>query len=428
MLPATFLFSDIMASSSDGSMRAHVDADAERIMSLDAEIALTLWDAQTAPREWLPVVAFNYSVTLYEEVWDEQTKRNWIDGNWSFIRQIGTPPAFSTALAPSGYRVADMVRPPQGWYAVETQTKQEMDEWISLMPELRLTYGERVGGPDFHFFVNDFITDDPDYFGGFIGPNDGPALVGRYGYIIQNGVVTPLANARQIDTITEESTATQVHLSTPGENDHGIFIGDWYAGEDERAFVGADQIEPEFITTTIDVTYIHEQTEFALDFIPIGQKSINPRFDTVSLTGEAHNSWFVNDGFVGEVFAVQNDAQYLIAQRLYLHDPTVVAQVNSFGFYVGDRIGMPLRTMELMIDLDTEAAPEDVFVDVNAFVGHMYVTETDTEDRERALRAVEAARGLADRVLVSFEAFRPLVVDDPITETTTAGAWVPNSL
>lgn len=428
-LPSRFIYSDLMASASDGSMRAHVDVDAGALMGMPAEASLLTWNPQDCPSAWLPICAYNYSVFYSEPTWSEQTLRDWIEGNWKFIRQKGTPPAFTTALAPSGMRVADMVRPPQGMFLTETLSKEDMDEWTRLAPRIRVTYGQRTGGPDWSMFVGDFLTSAEEYDGlavAWISANDGPVLIGRYAEIIRDGVAAPLAASVVTNTFEAEAYEINVSYSTQGRNDWGVFVGDYYMGEDMRCFIGADQDEPLFISAKLDQSYVHQTSDYHLEFLQTGLQPASVNYETESAIGDAGAAMFVG-GFIGDGFLTANDAPYLIADVYYLYDPAIVLHTGSFGSFIGDRLDIGLRTMEIMVDLNMTAAPLEGFIE-DCFIGEFFVTPVDMEPFDRALRAIEAARGNLDRVLVAFDHMRPIEARDIVSEATEAGAYVPNTL
>jgi phage tail P2-like protein len=107
----------VLFSAATGLEKAMADVDAERIIRLPDWLITDQWDPQRISAQNLPWLAYAMGVNLWEPIWSEGTKRDWVTRQWQFKALRGTPAAIKMALAASGYRVTDMVRPQQGFWA-----------------------------------------------------------------------------------------------------------------------------------------------------------------------------------------------------------------------------------------------------------------------------------------------------------------------
>ena len=73
-----------------------------RATDLDLGIRL-VWDAQKAPMDFLPFLAWAESVDLWDDKWSEEDKRNVTDTSVDIHRHKGTPYAIRQALRAAGY-------------------------------------------------------------------------------------------------------------------------------------------------------------------------------------------------------------------------------------------------------------------------------------------------------------------------------------
>jgi hypothetical protein len=402
---------------------ALADVEAAHLLELDAEAIVRQWDPFEVPARNLKVLAFAMGVTLWDDAWAEGVKRQWIADQWKFKALVGTEAAIRMALDLWGYTLVETLTPPQGFYLSEELTAEQRNGWLALMPQFRLQVGVSTGtGPIGEWFLGD----------GFLGEaaitvNDGPTLIGRRGFLRRNGVDTPL-DLVTVTSATTQSTLVEVErIRVPGLSTVGWFLGEDFLGEADH-YLDAAELEAEVVTVRLDRTVDRTTQTLGLNTVSPGLEPLDVRPKRISDVGDGGDAWFLGEDFLGERFLVPDDAGMLLADVLFLNDPTVsVPMVDGASFLGVDRFGMDPHTAELMIDLHQEAEPDGFFLG-QVFLGESFLIPEDTTARENAFRAVLAATALRDTVLVSFAPRRPLQFVDPIGPGTKAGDWVPDRL
>lgn len=418
---AFFKLSDVLDDAATGGERALTDAIKREPWTIPAERVTATWEPEAGcPTELLPVAAFNFGVNLYEPVWSVETKREWIGKQWEFQAIRGTVAGVRRALGINGFDLQEYLKPRQGFYASPDLTQAERDAWVFLMPELRITFKKHVGHDNGQWFADDGFAGDA-----FAGLDDGEALYGNEAFIRQRGEVRPVRNI-SLTTAVERRTGREVQrYSTIGRSTCG-----WHAGDfaDGFFFVNAEEEPAQIYTLIADVAYEHVRSRLDLTTLIPSLDPIDARYEI-----ESDRGWWGYQTFAGICaadvdFAGDDDAFSLLARRIFLLDPTVqVPRTLGLSFANYDRVGIPLRTAEMLVDLNTKAWSADAFVD-DVEASGVYALPENRSHQERAIRAIEAARGHLDRVLVRFDHVRPLNVSDTILEGTRLGAWVRNSL
>lgn len=136
-------------------------------------------------------------------------------------------------------------------------------------------------------------------------------------------------------------------------------------------------------------------------------------------------SVFSEDGAAGWDFVTPDESAEMLADRVYLLDQTVAGPMNAGVSFAGvDRVSIPVKTAEILVDLGmTDAAPS--FYEDDNLVGESFATIEDMSHVDRALRAVNAGKTPSQTVLTSFEAYKPVTFGSVISESTKAGQWLP---
>jgi phage tail P2-like protein len=415
--------SDILDDTASGLDRAMVDVAGGALMDAPVHGISDVWDAETIPAEMLPILAYGMGVNLFEDSWSDATKRAWVRDNWHFLALRGTLAGIRMALAPSGYTIQETVRPPQGFYASPAMTKAELDAWIKRMPSIRMTYADREGHDNGQWFAGETCLGSTDSHAGF---DLGWQLYGRFGVLRQNGVDTVLQTLTE-HTSFEEITATSFErLSVPGLSTMGFFAEDGAA--DGPEYVDAGERAATVLSLRIDDSYDDARSEVSLNTLVPGLEPIDVRHTVTSDIGDAGLSVIANSSYSDACFVEPENAARMLASTVYLLDPNIVAVMSGgVSFADVDRVGMPLRTAEMMIDLHKHAPVSSPFVG-DSFENEWYALPVETDHEDRAMRAVEASRGLLDTVLVRFDTKRPLQAGDFVDNATTVGEWVRNSL
>ena len=131
--------------SASGLEKALADSEAERLIRIYAEAVVDVWDPHKISFTNLPYLAWAMGVNLWQDEWREQTKRNWVARQWTFKSLRGTADGIRMAVdyigrdvSPWGYQVTKFTVPPQRVYSGPSLTRQEREQWLERMPQLRV--------------------------------------------------------------------------------------------------------------------------------------------------------------------------------------------------------------------------------------------------------------------------------------------------
>lgn len=399
------------------------DVEAAELLTLDPQAIIDNWDPFKVPLRNIGFLAHSMGVLLWDDDWDELTKRNWIADQWKFKALRGTEEALHMALGLWGYTLVQTVVPPQGFYLSEEFTAEERDAWIALMPQLRIRLGATKGiGPQDEWFLGDGFLGEVA-----LGLDDWPLLYGRRGFLRRNGVDTPLQSETLTTTTTVEHGIEVQRVAVEGLSTVGWFLGEDFLGEPGK-FLGAAEREADIITVRLDRAYEMESSELGLTTVTPGLEPLDTRSRRISDIGNGGPGFFLGADYLGEAFLTEDDAGVLLADVLYLHDPAIAVPMTAGASFLGvDRLGMEPYTAELLIDLHEKAELDGFFLG-QVFLGEAFAVPQDNRAQDNALRAVMAAKALRDTVLVSFAPRRPLEFSDPIWPDTKAGDWVADRL
>jgi len=438
--------------SATGFEKALADTDAERLMSIHAELVIAQWDPYVISYNNLPFLAYAMGTNLWEgDYWNEGIKRDWTARQWKFKSLRGAPEAYRMALGASGYDITDMVRPPQGFYAAPNWTKAEEDAWVRLMPELRIYFVHREGtrGVDEIFCDRDaavMANGGPFMDGsvvvanfGFEGQDaisidDGWVLRGRKAIMRYRGVDTPLDIIQYAPSTGTEIAVDFERLSTIGQSTAG-FVCDESASDDKR-YVCFEEVKPSLYTLRLDRAYSHDTSLLSLTTVTSSLTPLTPRYGRNSDIGYGDSMMFEGDFASDDVyqslwdgFADHPDGgDRLLADQIYLLDSDV-AEPMTLGISFSDvsRVGLPSYTAELQINLHTFESRDAIFEE-DYFCDNAFAVPEDDSHRERAFRAVLASKALRDTILVAFDPVRPLQLGDYLTEDSCYGDWIPHTL
>jgi phage tail P2-like protein len=424
-----------------GLEQAMADVDAERLIAIYAELIIDQWDPVTISATNLPYLAWAMGVNLWEgDYWTDGVKRDWVQKQWLFQSLRGTPKAFEMALGQSGYVVTDMLRPPQGFYAAPDFDKATEDAWIRQMPQIRVYWAKREGT----WYADEFFCDGPDPVGGdepqtgfsdadFVPYDDGWALLGREAILRQNGVDTKLNVVEYTPSGMTTPHTDYDRISTVGLSTIGSFFVDEDFADDR--YLCFEEKSPQLITVALDREYFHDTSTLGLTVVKSSLAPITPRYERDSDIGDALCWTFSDDMFVADTGTTKgtftdlaDGGEHLLADFIYLLDPDV-AEPSTPGISFSDhsRVGIPSFYGELQIDLRTHESKDSIFVE-DYYAEESYAAPEDDSHRERAFRAVLAAKALRDTVPVSFEPVRPLEMGDYIKDTSAYGDWIAQAL
>jgi len=461
--------------SASGLEKAMADVDGERLIGTYAEIIHDQWDPYKISYNNLPYLGYAQGVLLWEEGWSESTQREWVARQFEYKSLRGTQAGIELALKYSGrdftggYEVVQAIRPPQAFFASPSMDKAAYDFWIHLMPSIRITFEEGIGWDGV-----DVLYSDKGGVNDFVGLDDGEALHGRKAYLRIRGKDYPLQIYTFTKTIEGVASVDFEQIALPGQAGLAIMTEDFV--NDER-FVCAEAIVPRLVTVRIDGSYSHEQSQLHLDMVLPGLEPIDVRYERNSDIGWGNSFFFVGDWSDSRNVTHPNDlphpdhelpdtiprpehpivlpptppntvpypvppvpivyyadagydAARMLADRIFLYDPDIVATITGGISYVGvDYVSWPAYTADLMIHLHADDDWWSWFGD-EGFVtdDNYFASGIDLSDFDRANRAVVTSQALRDRVRVAYDPTRLIELRERAYTETTIDQQVVNLL
>jgi hypothetical protein len=446
-----------------GLEKAMADVDGERLIGTYAEIVSDQWDPYAISFNNLPYLGYAMGVLLWEDGWSESTQREWTARQWQWKALRGTQAGIQMALDYSGrdftggYDVVQAIRPPQGFFASPSLSKEAYDYWIHLMPELRITFSQGVGWDS-----DEILYCGDGGPGWYVGLDDGPALYGRKAFLRINGVDHPLQIYTFEKVINGVNSIDYERVSIPGNAGLAYTVDD-FVNDDQ--FVCAEAIVPQLITLRIDGSYNHEESQLHLDTVLPGLDPIDVRYERESDIGNGNSFFFVNDWADSRneidppypdhtlpdtphpehpivippeplpppvVFYADAgyDAAQMLADRIFLYDPGIVSAITGGISFVGvDYVSWPAYTADLMINLNDRDGSWSWFADEGYVTDDNYfASPVDLDDFDRSNRAVVVSQALRDRVRVAYDPTRLIELRERAFTETTVDQQVPNLL
>jgi len=447
---------------SSGLEKAMADVDGERLIGTYAEIIRDQWDPYRISYNNLPYLAYAQGALLWEDGWSESTQREWTARQFEYKSLRGTQAGIEMGLDFSGrdftggYDVTQAIRPPQSFFASPSMSKEAYDFWIHLMPEVRITFYEGVGwdGMDVMYVRDGGVND-------FVGLDDGEALYGRKAYLRIRGKDVPLKVYTFTKTINGVASIDYERVAIPGLAGPA-YLQDDFVGDEQ--FVCAETIVPQLVTVRIDGSYSHEQSQLHLDTVLPTMEPIDVRYERDSDIGWGNSFYFVGDWSdsrnlykpepvisqpielppippntlpvptppVPVVYYADAgyDAARMLADRIFLYDPDIIATITGGISFVGvDYVNWPAYTADLMIKLNTDDNWWSWFADE----GHTnddnyFASKVDLEDFDRACRSVVTSQALRDRVRTAYDPTRLIELRERAWTETTIDQQVVNLL
>src|SRR5689334_127634 len=102
---------DVLYRSATGLEKAWADVDARRLLDIQAELIRDNWGPFKVQARNIPFLAYAMGVTLWDDDWDELSKRRWIALQWEFKARRGTERGFRMALEQFGFKLLQVVTP-----------------------------------------------------------------------------------------------------------------------------------------------------------------------------------------------------------------------------------------------------------------------------------------------------------------------------
>lgn len=396
---------------------------AERWPNVGANVIQDFKDPWKCPLHLLPFLAFENSVDIWDETWPEWKKRSVIASAPADHRIKTTEAGIRRYVEIADASVLQIVTPPEGFFAAPDLSKQEMDAHIARHPKLRITLARGTGESGADIFADCSFADDA-----FVGIDDGPALHGRRAYLIQDGMTTPLQLERLV-TETETRAGVEVErVVIPGKSTGMAFEGQIGA---DIGFADAWDDPPRYLTFALDRSYQHSESRLELSMLEVGFLPRDVRYLRESETGTSGADFYADASCSDVHFVGEDDAGTLLADILYLYDPSIPSPMVAGGGFAGvNRVGMGHHTGELLIDWQMSESARSAFFCGVSFAEDAYAEPADTARRDFLLSAVAASQRLSDHLGVTFQTTRARTWADgmPLDGSVRLGAPVMNVL
>jgi len=281
--------------------------------------------------------------------------------------------------------------------------------------------------PPLGWFCGESFASGADGEGDHIGVDTGPALWGRKAYLRRDGQDTPL----QLYTV-QLTEGEKVGTVFERIVTQGVAGGAWIAGDSAAGLdFMADWAEPtEFHTYQLDRQYSHTTSRLSLSTVAIGFEPRDTKYYRESDKGVGLDAFFCGD-MAGERYVTLGDADMLLADVLYLHDPAVAAiQTAAMSFAGVSRASMPAHTAEIIVDWKTTVPAHISYFAGVSFGNEDPVANNDTHRRNSLLSAVQVSKRLSDKIGVTFQTTRELTLGDGVRldGSTALGSSVKNYL
>lgn len=376
----------------------------------------SLWNPDTCPEHMLGWLAYNLSVDLWDPSWPVWKKRKAVREAVELARIKGTRAALERYLAQVDAELVSVITPPVKMFAGKSYTKEELDQFYSVMPQLRV-YPHRKR--------------NRNVFGKmFAGRGCGPgrfalfsiARTGRRTFMFDplDETLTELVTLQLEERSTEQNVIERTRVVIPGRPGNTLFAG-FHAGR----FAG--RIEKRSIVYTFEVvtSYIHREGTRRLS-------TIEPAFEALSVRQErGTDRWQGRGGklFAGRTagrFACPSDAWLHVYTLVRLHDPSrTPALRHGARWFAGDRNGIRPHTAYIRVKIEIPYRNHTLFA--GRFASRAYARPIDTRVRDAALQAVHVSMSAHEKILVSFQNWREPTFGDalPLDGTRRFGDLIP---
>jgi hypothetical protein len=357
-----------------------------------------LWNPDKCPEHMLPWLAVTHSVDLWRPGWPVWKKRQVIREAIQLARLKGTQAALERYLAQVDAELVNIVTPPVKMFLGKSMSKEELDQFYAVMPQLRLyPYRNRNN----HVFGKMFL-------GRGLGPGrfllPSVAYTGRRAYLYDplTGEETLLTTI-QLEAKSETRAAIeQTRVVNPGDPGNAFFLGG------SKGFLGRHLgvVNKRSVVYTIETRndYLHVDSKLRLSTISPSLKPLDVRFE------RGGETWF---GPGGKFYLGRGLGKYLVPSEAWrhafavvrLHDPIRTPMFHRGArWFLGNRLGVAPHTAHIRVRLKQQHRKHTFFL--GRHLDRVYLRPIDTTRRDAALEAVHVAKAAHEKILVSFQLYR----------------------
>lgn len=350
-----------------------------------------VWDPDLCPEPFLKVLAHAFSVDLWVDSWTERRKRNIIRRAVEMHRQKGTLAGILSYLEFVDVTLRGYEVPPKRIFSGPSLTRDEREQWLSSLPQVRTWRIQEIGNKGFAMFA-----------GG-----------GRYRSFFETSFAIPstamerlkrrarwVAGGEETDTrVSEFGNYFRLHIkATAGE---AVFSDQPIHGR-------------HFLPSTARQRVVTVQPTPRLPW----RSAVGPRLEPVTsepervkVRGTKRRGVF-SGRFVGEGYFRPSTAALRIFWRFAVHDGRRVNRRKTIQFMGVGRYGFPAHTAHLTLSMPSRrpvwAAGEGVVK-----VGRKFWLPHNPERSRNARQALVAAKRASDRVMIRYAGIEQIIAGQP---------------
>jgi phage tail P2-like protein len=418
-------FATILPSNSTPLERAIEQTSGERWGDVDVDVIRRFKDPHTCPPHLLNFLAFERSVDIWDDKWDELKKRAVIASAPADHRLKGTLAGTRRYLEIAGAEIKQVVTRPQGFVLARRSTKEEMDAWVARHPKLKISLARYQGRA-------------PRRAGIYIGRsaightglkvNAGPALARRVATLEHKGVSQDLRLSGVTAEIEERAGVRFERVVIPGRLPRGLVMN--RRGAIGRSPIGETGKRAKVFTYALDQAYDHRSSVLWLDTLSVGFVPRDTRYRRESSNGSIGRR-LASGRAIGRTAITRDRSKRLLADVLYLYDPDAAPLRRRGRSFIGrSRLGMPAHRADLLVDRKSRLRRNSGSVVGQGEVGRFLMRHHDASRSKFLLAAIASSKRLSDQVLVSFRTRRQRTLGDgiPLDGSVRLGGTIPNSI
>lgn len=114
------------------------DTGAERLIAIEVEKIIDLWDPWRVDAKNLPFLAWAMGVNLWEDNWSETDRRSWVARQWTLKSLRGTQEGLREFVAAVGGELKRVIAPPALTFTGKRTTDAERAAYVARFPQVRL--------------------------------------------------------------------------------------------------------------------------------------------------------------------------------------------------------------------------------------------------------------------------------------------------
>jgi hypothetical protein len=357
-----------------------------------------LWNPEKCPEHMLPWLAATLSVDLWRAEWPVWKKRQVVREAIQLARIKGTRAALERYLRQVDAELVHIITPPVKMFLGKSMTKEELDRFYAVMPQLRL-YPHRNRNK--HVFGKMFLARGLGP-GRFLLPS--VAYTGRRAYLFD-----PLTGEEKLLTTIqlEEKAETRAAIEStrivePGDPGNAFFLGG------SKGFLGRHLgvVNKRSVVYAVETSndYLHSDSELRLSTISPSNTPLDTRFERGTETWQGPGGKFYLGRGLGK-YLVPSEAWRHAFAVVRLHDAVRTPMFHRGArWFLGNRLGVAPHTAHIRVRINQQHRKNTFFL--GRHLDRVHLRPIDTRRRDAALEAIHVSKAAHEKILVSFQLYR----------------------